>query len=79
MIPDYFDAHSNASAFAYNDGQSNTVAWLNGWKIPELSQQTLVALNEADKTKRQSLYTEMQKSYNVAHLMFLSIKVKTKL
>ncbi|HEJ9626880.1 TPA: ABC transporter substrate-binding protein [Proteus mirabilis] len=60
-IPDYFDAHSNASAFAYNDGQSNTVAWLNGWKIPELSQQTLSALNEADKTKRQSLYTEMQK------------------
>ncbi|MBG2802751.1 ABC transporter substrate-binding protein [Proteus sp. DFP240708] len=60
-IPDYFDAHSNASAFAYNDGQSNTVAWLNGWKIPELSQQTLAALNEADKTKRQSLYTEMQK------------------
>lgn len=60
-IPDYFDAHSNASAFAYNDGQSNTVAWLNGWKIPELSQQTLAALNEADKTKRQSLYTKMQK------------------
>ncbi|MBG2876835.1 ABC transporter substrate-binding protein [Proteus alimentorum] len=60
-IPDYFDAHSNASAFAYNDGQSNTVAWLNGWKIPELSQQTLTALNEADKAKRQSLYTEMQK------------------
>ncbi|NBM68379.1 MULTISPECIES: ABC transporter substrate-binding protein [Proteus] len=60
-IPDYFDAHSNASAFAYNDGQSNTVAWLNGWKIPELSQQTLAALNEADKTQRQSLYTEMQK------------------
>ncbi|NBM55555.1 ABC transporter substrate-binding protein [Proteus sp. G2669] len=60
-IPDYFDAHSNASAFAYNDGQSNTVAWLNGWKIPELSQQTLAALNEADKTKRQSLYTEMQR------------------
>lgn len=60
-IPDYFDAHSNASAFAYNDGQSNTVAWLNDWKIPELSQQTLSALNEADKVKRQSLYTEMQK------------------
>lgn len=60
-IPDYFDAHSNASAFAYNDGQSNTVAWLNSWNIPKLSQQTLTALNEADKTKRQSLYTEMQK------------------
>lgn len=60
-IPDYFDAHSNASAFAYNDGQSNTVAWLNNWNIPELSKQTLVALNEADKAKRQSLYTEMQK------------------
>jgi peptide/nickel transport system substrate-binding protein len=32
-IPDYFDAHSNASAFAWNDGKSSTVAGLNGWKI----------------------------------------------
>ena len=37
------------------------MAWLNNWNIPELSKQTLVALNEADKAKRQSLYTEMQK------------------
>lgn len=60
-IPDYFDAHSNASAFAYNDGVSNTVAWINGWQIPELTQKTLAALNEPDKAKRQSLYIEMQK------------------
>lgn len=32
-IPDYFDAHSNASAFAWNDGKSSTVAGLNGWQI----------------------------------------------
>ncbi len=76
---DYFDAHSNASAFAYNDGQSNTVAWLNNWNIPELSKQTLVALNEADKAKRQSLYTEMQKSYNAVHLTCLSTKAKNQI
>ncbi len=39
-IPDYFDAHSNASAFAWNDGKSSTVAGLNGWQIPELNKAT---------------------------------------
>ncbi|WP_271283441.1 ATP-binding cassette domain-containing protein [Silvania hatchlandensis] len=29
-IPDDFDAHSNASTFAWNDGKSSTVAGLNG-------------------------------------------------
>ena len=59
-IPDYFDAHSNASAFAYNDGKSSTVAGLNGWQIPQLNQQTLAALAEADPAKRRALYTAMQ-------------------
>lgn len=59
-LPDYFDAHSNASAFAYNDNKGSTVAWLNGWKIPELSQQTLAAVAEADSAKRLDMYTKMQ-------------------
>ncbi len=59
-IPDYFDAHSNASAFAFNDGKSSTVAWLNGWDIPQLSQTTLKAVAEPDKAKRAQMYTAMQ-------------------
>jgi peptide/nickel transport system substrate-binding protein len=59
-IPDYFDAHSNASAFAYNDGKTSTVAGLNGWQIPQLNQQTLAAVAEADPAKRSALYTAMQ-------------------
>ncbi len=59
-IPDYFDAHSNASAFAYNDGKSSTVAGLNGWQIPELSKATLAAVAEPDAAKRLELYKKMQ-------------------
>ncbi|WP_313575909.1 ABC transporter substrate-binding protein, partial [Pseudescherichia sp.] len=61
-IPDYFDAHSNASAFVYNDGKASTVAGLNGWKIPELSQQTLAAVAEPDAAKRLDLYKKMQET-----------------
>ena len=59
-IPDYFDAHSNASAFAWNDGKSSTVAGLNGWKIPELNKATLAAVAEPDPAKRLDLYKKMQ-------------------
>lgn len=59
-IPDYFDAHSNASAFAYNDGKGGTVAGLNGWQIPELNKQTLAAVAEPDPAKRTALYTKLQ-------------------
>lgn len=61
-IPDYFDAHSNASAFAWNDGKSSTVAGLNGWKIPELNKQTLAAVAEPDPAKRLDLYKTMQET-----------------
>lgn len=59
-IPDYFDAHSNASAFAFNDGKASTVAGLNGWQIPELNKQTLAAVAEADPAKRLDLYKKIQ-------------------
>ncbi|MEX3019502.1 ABC transporter substrate-binding protein [Kluyvera sp. STS39-E] len=59
-IPDYFDTHSNASAFAFNDGKSSTVAGLNGWAIPQLNKTTLAAVAEPDTSKRLDLYKKMQ-------------------
>lgn len=59
-VPDYFDAHSNASAFAYNDGKSTTVASLNGWNSPELNKQTLEAVAEADPARRLRRYVQLQ-------------------
>ena len=61
-IPDYFDAHSNASAFAINkDNSANTVAKQAGWVIPELTDETLAAVKEQDATKRAALYQDLQK------------------
>jgi peptide/nickel transport system substrate-binding protein len=60
-IPDYFDAHSSASAFALNlqDG-SNSVAARAGWHIPQLSASTLAAVREADAGRRLYLYRQIQ-------------------
>jgi peptide/nickel transport system substrate-binding protein len=61
-IPDYFDPHSNASAFAINkDNSSNTVAKQAGWVIPELTDETLAAVKEQDPAKRVTLYEKIQK------------------
>jgi peptide/nickel transport system substrate-binding protein len=61
-IPDYFDPHSNASAFAINkDNSANTVAKQAGWVIPELSNETLAAVKEQDPAKRAELYGKIQK------------------
>ncbi|MDE1993009.1 MAG: ABC transporter substrate-binding protein, partial [Rhizobiaceae bacterium] len=61
-IPDYFDPHSNASAFALNkDNSANTVAKQAGWVIPELSDETLAAVKEQDAAKRVALYQDLQK------------------
>ncbi|WP_415183164.1 ABC transporter substrate-binding protein [Phaeovulum sp.] len=61
-IPDYFDPHSNASAFALNkDNTASTVAKQAGWLIPELSDETLAAVKEQDPAKRAALYADLQK------------------
>lgn len=61
-IPDYFDAHSNASAFAINkDNSQNTVAKQAGWVIPEITEETLAAVKEQDASKRIALYGKIQK------------------
>lgn len=60
-IPDYFDPHSNASAFAINrDNSHNTVARQAGWVIPELSDETAAAVKEQDPAKRTALYEALQ-------------------
>ena len=60
-IPDYFDAHSTAGAFALNreDG-TQTLAWRAGWHIPQLSALTLAALEEPDAQRRLNLYQQIQ-------------------
>lgn len=61
-IPDYFDPHSNASAFAINkDNSANTVAKQAGWVIPELTDETLAAVKQQDPAKRVELYQDLQK------------------
>ncbi|MDB5561960.1 MAG: dipeptide-binding transporter, periplasmic substrate-binding component [Hyphomicrobiales bacterium] len=61
-IPDYFDAHSNASTFAFNpDDKAGTVAWRNGWVIPELSAKTQSAVEATDPAERAKIYGDLQK------------------
>jgi peptide/nickel transport system substrate-binding protein len=60
-IPDYFDAHSSASAFALNlDDGSTSIAERAGWRIPQLSAQTLAAVREQDPGRRLELYRQIQ-------------------
>lgn len=60
-VPDYFDAHSSASAFALNleDG-SNSIAVRAGWRIPQLSALTQEAVREPDLARRLELYRRIQ-------------------
>jgi len=61
-IPDYFDAHSTASAFASNPEQgSHTLAWRAGWSIPELSAETQQAVMSSDPAERLRLYRDIQR------------------
>jgi peptide/nickel transport system substrate-binding protein len=63
-LPDYFDPHSNAGAFAMNRNDGNkTVAWRYGWDIPEISDKTEVAVQEKDPAKRVKLYAELQRLF----------------
>jgi peptide/nickel transport system substrate-binding protein len=60
-IPDYFDAHSSASAFALNLGDGSTsIAERAGWQIPQLSALTLAAVRERDTGRRLELYRQIQ-------------------
>ncbi len=60
-VPDYYDAHSTASAFALNreDG-TQSVAWRAGWQIPTLSNRTLAAVEEENPAARARDYQVIQ-------------------
>ena len=62
-FPDYFDANSNAAAFAFGTGDDgpHTVAWRAGWNVPELSAKTHAAVVEQDPEKRAAIYGELQR------------------
>jgi peptide/nickel transport system substrate-binding protein len=61
-IPDYFDAHSTASAFASNPSNgSHTLAWRAGWSIPALTAQTQQAVMSSDPAERLHLYQDIQR------------------
>jgi peptide/nickel transport system substrate-binding protein len=60
-VPDYFDAHSSAGAFAFNpeDG-TKTLAWRAGWRIPTLSDATAAAVQDRDPESRRRRYLAIQ-------------------
>lgn len=65
--PDFMDADSNASAFAYNadnsdDHYQSTTTWRNAWAVPDdMNKETVAARAEADPKKRDEMYIDLQK------------------
>jgi peptide/nickel transport system substrate-binding protein len=65
--PDFVDPDSNAKAFAFNEDNSDgnyqsTTTWRNGWAVPaELNAKTKAARAEADQSKRNQMYVDLQK------------------
>ena len=79
-IPDYFDAHSNASAFALNrDDGTKTLAWRFGWSIPKLSDQTQAAVEAKDPADRAKLYGDIQKQVQDSSPFVLLLQAKNQI
>lgn len=76
--PDYFDPHTNASAFAFNpeDG-SKTLAWRANWHIPELNKQTLTAIAENDSAKRIAIYQKLQKNLQKSSPFVIGLQARS--
>jgi peptide/nickel transport system substrate-binding protein len=79
-IPDYFDANSNAAAFASNgvDG-AHTIAWRAGWKIPELSAQTKAAVESRDPQERDRLYLPIQQAVQASSPFVFAFQERSEL
>ena len=63
---DYQDPHTNADTFAANpdnadDASAKPLAWRNAWDIPELTKQTMAAVEERDAGKRAAMYEALQR------------------
>ena len=79
-IPDYFDAHSTASAFAANpDSGSHTLAWRAGWSIPELTAQTQQAVMSSDPAERLRLYQDIQRKVQRDSPFVIALQQRTQL
>jgi len=65
--PDFKDADSNASAFAYNEDNSDgsyqpTTTWRNAWRPPaDMNAEVKAAKAESDPDKRNAMYIDLQK------------------
>lgn len=77
-IPDYFDAHSTASAFALNLGDgSSSIAARAGWTAPQLNQWTLQAVRESDPARRVQLYRDIQERVRKESPFVLSLQQRS--
>jgi peptide/nickel transport system substrate-binding protein len=79
-VPDYYDAHSTASAFALNreDG-TQSVAWRAGWHIPTLSAQTVAAVEEQDPAVRVRDYEVIQAEVQRNSPFIIALQERTEL
>ncbi|MDR3475643.1 MAG: ABC transporter substrate-binding protein [Devosia sp.] len=65
--PDFMDPDSNASAFAYNEDNSDghyqpTTTWRNAWQPPaDMNAETKAAKAEGNIDKRNAMYVDLQK------------------
>lgn len=77
-FPDYFDANSNAAAFAFGTGDDgpHTVAWRAGWNTPEISAKTHAAIVEQDPAKRAALYAEIQRDVQKSSPLIFVLQAK---
>jgi peptide/nickel transport system substrate-binding protein len=77
-LPDYFDPHSTASAFALNRGDgAHTVAWRAGWEIPKLSADTLAAVEQPDPATRARLYGAIQAEVQRSSPFVFALQART--
>jgi peptide/nickel transport system substrate-binding protein len=77
-VPDYFDAHSTASAFALNrDDGTKTLAWRAGWRIPELSKDTEAAVAERDPAARDRRYLAIQETVQKNSPFVIALQART--
>jgi peptide/nickel transport system substrate-binding protein len=65
--PDYLDPHTNAATFARNpdngdEAAERTLAWRNGWEIPDLTRRAEQAVTESDPAHRAEIYEDLQRA-----------------
>ncbi len=77
-VPDYFDAHSTAGAFASNreDG-TKTLAWRAGWHIPDLTLETAAAVADQDVVRRRGRYLAIQAAVQKSSPFVIALQARS--